>query len=58
MTLEEILAAEIERLEKNYGFRNRFVLIGLSDNGVVEMCTTPMTRTSREVILKRALTLP
>lgn len=58
MTLEEILVAEIERLEKNYGYRNCFILIGLGDNGVVEMCTTPMTETSKEVMLTRALTLP
>lgn len=58
MTLEEILAAEIERLEKNYGFRNRFILIGLGDGGQLSMCTTPMTETSRESMLNRAKMLP
>ena len=58
MTLEEILAAEIERLEKNYGFRNRFILIGLGDSGQLSMCTTPMTESSKEKILKGAMLLP
>jgi hypothetical protein len=58
MTLEKILAAEIERLEKNYGYRNRFILIGLGDGGHLTMCTTPMTETSKEHMLDAAKRLP
>jgi hypothetical protein len=58
MTLEEILAAEIERLEKNYGYRNRFILIGKNDGGHLSMCTTPMTETSKEHMLDEAKRLP
>jgi hypothetical protein len=58
MTLEEILVAEIERLEKNYGFRNRFILIGLGDTGRISICTTPMTNSTREKMLNTAKRLP
>lgn len=56
--LDRILAAEIERLEKNYGFSNRFILIGLGDGGQLSMYTTPMTKVSKEHMLDRAKMLP
>lgn len=56
--LDRILAAEIERLEKNYGYRNRFILIGLGDGGQLSMCTSPMTEVAREHMLDRAKMLP
>jgi len=56
--LEEILAAEIERLEKNYGYRNRFILIGKNNGGHLSMCTTPMTEASKEHMLDTAKRLP
>lgn len=65
MTLEEILAAEIERLEKNYGYRYRFILIGrereysiVSTDHSTSICTTPMTETSKELMLNAAKRLP
>jgi hypothetical protein len=57
-TLEEILAAEIERLEKKYGYRNQFILIGLGDGGRLSMCTSPMTEISKEHMLDAAKRLP
>lgn len=43
MTLEEILTAEIERLEKNYGLQYEFILIG-NDRTMfsAKYCTSPM----------------
>jgi hypothetical protein len=66
MTLEEILAAEIERLEKNYGFDYRFILIirkkkdTFTVNGFqpVSICTSPMTENCRGSMLEAAKRLP
>ena len=44
MTLEEILAAEIERLEKTYGTSIQFVLIARElYSGHYTFCTSPMS---------------
>lgn len=56
MTLEKILAAEIERLEKNYGVNIQFVLIARDlTTGHITDCTSPMSL-GMEIDLCRSVT--
>lgn len=66
MNIEQILAAEIERLEKNYGYRYRFILIARDKDEIrvvhrllkVSLCTSPMTENCRGAMLMAAARMP
>jgi hypothetical protein len=50
MNLEEILATEIERLEKNHGTKLKFCIVAYEENTLnSSYCTSPISNTTELV---------